>query len=173
VTTVSVGAVPRVDSQQDLRLLIDGIVDYGIFMLDEEGTVLTWNAGAARMLGYAPQEIIGQSFLAFSVPDDDERTAMKVALEEARRTGRFESEGWRVRKDGVRFWANEVLTTILDERGRTQGFGLVMRDLSERRIAEARYQLLVETIRDYAILTLDPNGIVQSWNAGAQAIKGY
>jgi PAS domain S-box-containing protein len=157
----------------DARLLVDGILDYGILMLDLDGVVLTWNAGAQRMNGYVPAEIIGQHFSVFYSETD--RRADKPALELAiaRDQGRFEEEGWRVRKDGSTFWANVVISPLYDGGGELRAFGKVTRDLSERRDAEAKYGLLVDSVRDYAIITLDRDGIVQTWNAGAERIKGY
>jgi PAS domain S-box-containing protein len=157
----------------DLRLLVDGIVDYGILMLDLKGVVLTWNAGAQRMNGYLPAEIIGQHFSVF-YPETDRR-ADKPALELAiaRDEGRFEEEAWRIRRDGSRFWASVVISPLYDGRGELRAFGKITRDLSERRDAEVKYGLLVDSVRDYAIITLDCRGIVQTWNAGAERIKGY
>lgn len=140
-------------------------------MLALDGTVLTWNLGAQRMNGYAPAEIIGQHFSIFyraeeraaGRPDEE----LRVALAE----GRYEEEGWRVRKDGTPFWANVVISALYDSDGHARGFGNVTRDLSERRDAEDRYRLLVEGVRDYAIITLDTDGVVQSWNTGAERIK--
>jgi PAS domain S-box-containing protein len=157
----------------DLRLLIDNLVDYGIVMLDLEGIVLTWNMGAERISGHRAADIIGKPFALLYLPQDIAAEKPRVELEVARADGRFEEEGWRARKDGSRFWANVVLTAIYDEKGIIRGFGQVTRDLTERRAAEARYRLLVESVRDYAILTLDLDGTVRSWNAGAEAIKGY
>ena len=164
---------PGTAQPEDFRLLVDGIVDYGILMLDLQGRILTWNPGAQRMTGYPPAEIIGQDFSVFYAETD--RGADKPALELAiaRDDGRFEEEGARVRKDGSTFWANVVIAPLYDGGGGLRAFGMVTRDLSERRDAEARYGLLVDSVRDYAIITLDCQGIVQTWNAGAERIKGY
>jgi PAS domain S-box-containing protein len=167
-------------SQEDFRGLVDGIVDYGIFMLSVEGAVLTWNEGARRMLGYSAQEIVGRSLATFYLPGDAVADGVTAALTIARETGRFEDEGWRVRKDGTAFWANVVLTALHDASGSLRGFGNVTRDLSERRMAEQllrdseeRVRLMVESVRDYAIIRLDPAGIISSWNVGAERIKGW
>jgi PAS domain S-box-containing protein len=159
--------------QDDFRLLVDGIIDYGIFMLDLDGTVLTWNTGAQHMKGYAASEIVGKHFSAFYPEEDIKAGKPAMQLTVAREQGRFEEEGWRVRKDGTRFWANVVITAVYDDRRKIRGFGKVTRDLTERRSAEVRYRQVVESVRDYAIITLDTGGIVRTWNAGAEAIKGY
>jgi PAS domain S-box-containing protein len=159
--------------QEDFRLLVDGILDYGIFMLDPAGKVLTWNTGAERTQGYTAKDIIGKQFSIFYPEKDLKAGKPAMHLATALATGRLEEEGWRLRKDGVRFWANVVITALHDKDNRIRGFGTVTRDLTERRAAEARYRLLVENVRDYAIITLDADGIVRTWNAGAEAIKGY
>ncbi|HEU4601286.1 MAG TPA: PAS domain S-box protein [Steroidobacteraceae bacterium] len=163
-----------------LRLLIDSTTDYAIFLLDPQGNVQSWNAGAQRMQGYEPHEIIGKHFSTFYPDEAKARNWPAQELEFAARDGRFEDEGWRVRKDGTLFWANVVITALRDQTGRLVGFGKVSRDLSERRRAEQqmreseeRFRLMVENTLDYAIFMLDPDGNVASWNAGAQRIKGY
>ncbi len=163
-----------------LRLLVDSTTDYAIFLLDPTGHVRSWNAGAQRMQGYQPQEIIGQHFSVFYTDEANQRRWPQQELEFASRDGRFEDEGWRVRKDGTLFWANVVITALRDESGKLVGFGKVSRDLSERRIAEQelreseeRMRLLIESTVDYAIFVLDPQGYVASWNPGAERIKGY
>ncbi|MBT2133453.1 PAS domain S-box protein [Croceibacterium sp. LX-88] len=161
-------------------LLVQSITDYAIYMLDPAGIVSSWNAGAERLKGYSASEIIGQHFSRFYTEEDLAKgipaTALKTALEE----GRFEAEGWRLRQDGSRFWANVVIDPIRDEEGQHVGFAKVTRDLSERKDAdealrqsEERFRLLVQSVTDYAIYMLDPAGRVSSWNAGAQRFKGY
>jgi PAS domain S-box-containing protein len=169
-----------VDDARRLQLLIDGIVDYAIFMLDLEGRVASWNSGAERLKGYAADEIIGKSFSVFYPPEDRARGVPQKALATARETGRFSAEGWRVRKDGSRFWALVVIDAIRDESGELVGFGKVTRDITERQAAhesllesERRYRRLVEAVVDYAIFQLDMAGHVATWNPGAQQIKGY
>ena len=175
----STAPVPEV-TDHDFRLMVDSIADYAIFLLDAGGHVRTWNAGAERIKGYLPEEIIGQHFTVFYPPEQVARRWPDYELEMARKEGRFEDEGWRVRKDGSRFWANIVITRLLDEEGVLRGFSKVTRDLTERRMheqmlrrSEERFRLLVEGVQDYAIFLLDPEGHVSTWNPGAQRTKGY
>lgn len=160
-------------SERVFRLLVEGVRDYAIFMLDPEGNVASWNPGAERIKGYRAEEIIGKHFSNFYPTVDREAGKPEYELKVARATGRFEDEGWRIRKDGSRFWASVVITRVKDEKGNLIGFGKITRDLTERRIAEQRYRLLIEGVQDYAIYSLDPNGFLTSWNTGAQRIKGY
>ena len=161
-------------------LLIQSVTDYAIYMLDPEGIVSSWNAGAERLKGYRLEEIVGQHFSRFYTPEDVERGLPAQVLGTALEQGRFEAEGWRVRKDGSRFWANVVVVPIRDATVRHIGFAKITRDLSERREAEEalrrseeRFRLLVQGVTDYAIYMLDPEGRVSSWNAGAERFKGY
>ncbi|QJU58217.1 PAS domain S-box protein [Sphingomonas sp. AP4-R1] len=162
------------------KLLVQSVTDYAIYMLDREGIVTSWNPGARRFKGYEADEIIGQHFSRFYTPEDLERNIPTLALETAERVGRFEAEGWRVRKDGTRFWANVVIDPIRQPDGTLVGFAKVTRDLSERRAAEEklraseeRFRLLVQSVSDYAIYMLDTDGLVSSWNAGAERFMGY
>ncbi|MES2340182.1 MAG: PAS domain S-box protein [Pseudomonadota bacterium] len=162
------------------RLLVDAITDYAIYMLDPTGRVTSWNPGARRFKGYEAAEIIGQSFTRFYSQADQEAGAPQRALATAAATGRYENEGWRVRKDGGRFWAHVVIDAIRDPAGQLIGFAKITRDLTERKIAqeslkrsEEQFRLLVQGVTDYAIYMLDCGGLVSSWNAGAQRIKGY
>jgi PAS domain S-box-containing protein len=168
------------ESERRFRTLVDGVIDYAIYMLDPSGIIINWNAGAERMKGYGAQEILGQHFSRFYTREDRAGGLPARALENAVRAGRFEAEGWRVRKDGSRFWASVVIDAIRDERGDLVGFAKVTRDTTERRAAqealresERRFRLLVEGVSDYALYMLDPNGIVSNWNTGAERIKGY
>lgn len=131
----------------DLPLLVDNVRDYAIFMLDPQGRVRTWNAGAQCIKGYAPHEIIGRHFSDFYSSEDRLARKPEKELEIATREGRVEDEGWRVRKDGSRFWANVVITALFDKTGKLRGFGKVTRDLTERRRAEETdRQLLTERV---------------------------
>ncbi len=167
-------------SEERFRLLVQGVRDYAIFMMDPEGRISSWNAGAEQIKGYKAAEIIGKHFSIFYPQEDLRRGKPAWELQVASRTGRFEDEGWRVRKDGSRFWANVVITALRDADGRLYGFGKVTRDITERRnveealrVSEERFRLLVQGVRDYAIFMLDLKGNVTSWNEGAERIKGY
>jgi PAS domain S-box-containing protein len=162
------------------RLLVDSIDEYAIFALDSDGYILSWNAGAHRLKGYTADEIIGKHFSIFYPAEKVKQGFPSFELREAARVGRFEDEGWRLRKDGSRFWANVVITALRDPSGHLVGFGKVTRDLTERRRAEEtlreseeRFRLLVQSVKDYAIFMLDPTGHISTWNAGAERIKGY
>ena len=166
------------DSHGDdrFRLLVESVKDYAIFMLDPTGHVTTWNPGAERIKGYLADEIIGKHFSIFYPPEDIAAGKTDRELQIARREGRFEEEGWRVRKDGRRIWANVTITALFSPAGTLLGFAKVTRDLTERREAEEetrRFRLLVESVKDYAIFMLDPTGHVTTWNPGAERIKGY
>lgn len=173
-------AVPDASTEQRLQLLIESVVDYGIFMLDPEGHVISWNTGAEKLKGYRRAEILGQHFSVFYPAESVASGWPQHELRVAREVGRFEDEGWRVRRDGTQFWANVVITALYGPGGELTGFAKITRDLTERRrheqalrASEQRFRLLVEGVRDYAIFMLDPHGMVRSWNTGAQAILGY
>ena len=125
------------DAEQ-LRLLIQSTLDYAIFTLDTEGRVANWNAGAQRLKGYAPEEIIGEHFRVFYTPEAQATRHPEAELERAAAEGRYEEEGWRLRKDGTRYWASVVITALRGEDGTLRGFGKVTRDLTERKQAERR-----------------------------------
>jgi PAS domain S-box-containing protein len=125
-------------SEQRFRLLVESVVDYAIFMLDADGYVSSWNAGAQRIKGYSADEIIGQHFSRFYTPEDRDSGVPQRVLETAARSGKFEGEGWRVRKDGSRFWANVLLDAIIGPDGEVIGFAKVTRDLTEKRNIEAQ-----------------------------------
>ncbi|MHB8736701.1 MAG: PAS domain-containing hybrid sensor histidine kinase/response regulator, partial [Terriglobales bacterium] len=131
-------------SEERFRLLIEGVQDYAIFMLDPLGRVATWNAGAQRLKGYTSEEIIGQHFSRFYPKEDLESSKPARELEIATATGKYEEEGWRVRKDGSRFWANVVITALRDESGVLRGFGKVTKDMTERQQAEERTRRLLQ-----------------------------
>jgi PAS domain S-box-containing protein len=167
-------------SEERFRLLVDSVRDYAIFMLDPQGIVLTWNAGAERFKGYRSDEIIGLHFSRFYPPEALARGLPGHELEVAKTAGAFEDEGWRIRKDGSQFWANVVITAIRNPQGELLGFAKVTRDLTQRRNqeealrqSEERFRLLVEGVADYAIFMLDVNGKIATWNVGAERLKGY
>jgi PAS domain S-box-containing protein len=162
------------------RHFIASVTDYAIYMLSPEGIVTTWNAGAQRFKGYSADEIIGRHFSLFYTFEDRAAGRPAKALELARNAGKFEDEGWRVRKDGTRFWASVVIDPIRDDAGELLGFMKITRDVTDKRKAqealhssEERFRLLVQGVTDYAIYMLSPEGIVTNWNEGARRIKGY
>jgi PAS domain S-box-containing protein len=162
------------------QLLVESVRDYAIFALDPNGVIMSWNAGAERIKGYRPHEAIGRHFSIFYTPEDLAVDKPGVAIVRATRDGRVEDEGWRVRKDGSRFWASVIITALRDTTGRLVGFANVTRDLTEGRSAEERLRsseerlrVLIGSVKDYGIFMLDPDGRVASWNEGARRIKGY
>jgi PAS domain S-box-containing protein len=168
------------DDPRIYETLVAGIRDYAIFILDPEGVIRTWNLGARLIKGYAAEEVIGRHFSIFYPRDALDRQWPERELRMAAADGRFEDEGWRVRKDGSRFWANVVITALRREDGRMIGYSKVTRDLTIRRgneeklrQSEERFRLLIEGVQDYALYMLDNEGLVSSWNSGAQRIYGY
>ena len=168
------------DSERRFRLLASGITDYAINMLDTNGIVTSWNRGAQRIKGYTADEVIGQHFSRFYTEEDRRSAKPFDALKTAVETGRYEEEGWRVRKDGAKFAAHVIIDAIHDENGKLTGYAQITRDVTERQVtaralreSEYRQRLLLESLTDYAIYTLDPTGVVISWNLGAERITGY
>ncbi len=162
------------------QIMAEQVQDYAVFLLDPNGCILSWNLGAQKIKGYAPAEIIGKHFSIFYPPEAVRSAWPERELEMARKEGRFEDEGFRVRKDGGLFWANVIITALRDEQGNLLAFSKITRDVSERRRqeeslrqSEERFRLLVEGVLDYAIYMLDTDGIVTSWNNGAERITGY
>ena len=170
----------NISSPDIFRLLVEQSRDYALFVLDPNGIIATWNAGAQLIKGYRADEIIGRHFSLFYEIEAVARGWPKYELEMAAAQGHFEDEGWRVRKDGTRFWASVVITAVLDAEGTLVGFSKITRDLTVRkqqeevlRQSEERFRLMIDGVLDYAIYTLDCEGIVTSWNSGAERIKGY
>ena len=162
------------------RLAIEQTSDYALFLLDPGGRIITWNLGAQRIKGYTREEILGRHFSIFYPHEAVEGGWPAHELRVAANEGHFEDEGWRIRKDGSRFWANVVITALRDNNGKLVAYSKITRDLTERkqqeealRHSEERFRLLVEGVVDYAIYMLDAQGIITSWNAGAQRLKGY
>lgn len=174
--------------------MISEVTDYVIIMLDREGHILDWNKGAERIKGYKGDEIVGKSFRLFYSRDDKQAGLPDRLLREAAERGSVAHEGWRLRKDGSRFWGSVVITALHEDSGEIFGFSKVTRDLTDRKVAEdklnnfaeelkfkneelkrseERYHRMIAEVQDYAILLLDEHGIVQNWNAGAEKIKGY
>lgn len=173
------GARELHNSERNFRLLVEGITDYSIFMLDPTGIVTSWNSGAERIKGYTAHEIIGSHFSAFYTPEDRAAGLPQQALRQALTEGHFLSEGWRVRRDGSRFLASVVIDPIF-ENGVLVGFAKITRDITERNAAlskveasEKLFQTLVHGVTDYALYMLSPTGVVENWNIGGQRIKGY
>lgn len=168
------------ENEESYRLMVEGVRDYAIFMLDTKGNIMTWNEGAKRIKGYMPHEIIGKHFSTFYTAEDlkSEKPARELVI--ALATGKYEEEGWRVRKNGSLFWANVMITALFNENNKHIGFSKVTRDLSERREneealrqSEERYRSLVEQVTDYGIFLMDDKGRIVSWNEGARRINGY
>ena len=172
---------PLINEEQRFRLLIDAVVDYAIYMTDPSGIITSWNSGAKRFKGYEESEILGQHFSRFYTDQDRAAGLPQRALDTALHEGRFEGEGWRVRKDGTLFWSHVVIDPIIDSQtGTLLGFAKITRDLTDRKMAEEtlkqseqQFRLLVQSVTDYAIYMLDPQGQITNWNLGAQRIKGY
>jgi PAS domain S-box-containing protein len=171
---------PPDEDAERLRLFIGSVTDYAIYMLSPDGTVASWNAGAQRFKGYTADEIVGQHFSRFYSAEDRAAGVPEGALRTAREQGKFEAEGWRMRKDGTRFWASVVIDPIRNEQGKLVGFAKITRDISDKRAAqealresEERFRLLVQGVTDYAIYMLSPAGLITNWNAGARRIKGF
>ena len=174
------GSIQDLPAADRLALLVDAVTDYAIYLVDRDGMIRTWNAGAERITGYRAAEAIGQNFSLFFTPEDQAAGLPHEILVRAARTGRAEQEGWRIRKDGGLFWASSVVQPVRDGRGQAVGFANITRDMTERRKAqealydsERRFRLLVQAIKDSAIYMLDPSGVIVNWNAGAERLKGY
>jgi PAS domain S-box-containing protein len=160
--------------------MVESVSDYSIIVLDPGGIVISWNGGARKLKGYDAEEAIGRHFSLFYPSELLEQDQPDRALATVRKAGHMEEEGWRLRKDGTRFWASVVITQMTGTNGEVRGFSMITRDLSERRrqdemlrMSEERFRLLVEGVKDYAIFMLDPGGHIVSWNLGAQKNKGY
>jgi len=177
------GVLPSIQSlveSNELRVLTDSVKDYAIFVLDHTGRVMTWNRGAQNIKGYSPAEIIGEHFSRFYTPEDRKAGRPAQLLAGAAREGRVEDEGFRVRKDGTRFWADVIISALRTEQGELRGFVKVTRDLTTRRMAEEqlreseeRLRLMIDSVKEYAIFMLTPEGRVSTWNLGAERLKGY
>jgi PAS domain S-box-containing protein len=174
------GSIEHMPAADRLQVLVDSVTDYAIYLLDRDGVIRTWNSGAERIKGYRAAEVIGQNFSLFFTPEDKAANVPGQILVRADRDGRAEREGWRIRKDGGRFWGASVVQPVRDARGRTVGFAEITRDMTEQRAAqqalydsERRFRLLVQAVKDCAIYMLDPSGNIVNWNYGAERLKGY
>jgi PAS domain S-box-containing protein len=166
-------------NEELFRRLVEGVHDYAIYMLDANGRIATWNSGAERVEGYNAREAIGRPMDIVLLPEDRARGKAQCAIEAASRDGRYEDEGWQLRKDGRRYWANVVVTALRDQDGKLIGFAKVSRDMTERkkyeealRQSESRTRSILETAID-AIMVMDREGMVQEWNPAAEAMFGY
>lgn len=167
------------ESKARYDLLIESVKDYAIFMLDPNGIVTSWNKGAQHILGYSPEEIIGKSFVAFYLAEGKGNHKAEHEMSMAKSMGKFEEEGWRVRKDNTPFWANATLTPIYNNNI-FLGFSQIIRDLTQKKVledelkaSEEQSRLLIEGVKDYAIFMLNPEGFIATWNMGAERLKGY
>ena len=163
-----------------LRSLISRVSEYAIFRLTPGGEVASWNPGARRIKGYEEAEILGRHFSIFYTDEERQKGIPDAVLQTAYEGGQFQTEGWRVRKDGTRFWASIVITALHATDGAFIGFGKIVRDMTDQRQAheaviesERRFRLLVQGVTDYSIFMLSPEGYVTNWNLGAARIKGY
>jgi len=165
-------------SEESYRLMVDSVIDYAIIMIDKEGKVASWNAGAERLKGYRPEDIIGQHFSRFYTPEAIAAGLPEKELRMASEAGRFEDEGWRLRQDGTRFWANVVMTALRDKTGVIRGFSKVTRDLTERnqtaealKKASAYTRSLIEASLD-PLVTISPEGKITDVNGATEKVTG-
>jgi len=168
------------EAQEHFRLLVSGVREHAIFLMDPKGYIQTWNAGAELIKGYKAHEIIGKHFSKFYPPEVAASGKLERELEIAAEEGHYREEGWRVRKDGSLFWASVTISAVRDEAGQLTGYLKITRDLTDKKRAEdalkeseEKFRLMVEAVKDYAVFMLDPKGCIASWNPGAERIKGY
>lgn len=173
-------AALETEHEEKFHALVQTVEEYAIFMMDSDGYIQTWNAGAEQIKGYSEEEIIGEHFSVFYPDEAVEADIPEKNLDKARSQGDYEDEGWRVRKSGEQFWANVTITAIRDGDGELRGFAKVTRDMTDRheyeeqlRREKERFQRMVKEVQDYAIFRLDPEGHIETWNEGAKRIKGY
>ena len=166
-------------SNEGFRLLVEGVSDYAILTLDLKGCVVSWNPGAERIHGYRASEIVGQHFSCFSTPEDSASHSPEMQLKRALEEGAYEEEGWRVRKDGSRFWANVDITALRDAQGRVRGFGKITRDVTERKRTEDAQREIdqrLRTITDHlteGLVISSTEGQMLHWNKAACAMFGF
>jgi PAS domain S-box-containing protein len=181
-------------SEERYHKMVAEVKDYAIILLDKDGRILDWNEGAKKLKGYSANEIVGKSFRLFYPKDEKDARLPQALLAEAEKNGSVVHEGWRLRKNGERFWGNIVITALHNDAGEVVGFSKVTRDLTDKKIAEdkvsnlieelsqsneelkkseQRYHKMIAEVQDYAIILLDVDGRIENWNTGAQVIKGY
>src|SRR4051812_17890747 len=177
------------DKEQQYQKMVNEVVDYAIILLSTDGIIQNWNKGAEKIKQYKKNEVVGKHFSIFYLPEDQSSDLPTQLLNQAALEGRAVHEGWRVRKDGSRFWGSIAITALHNDNDEIMGFSKVTRDLTERkstedqlkryseeleqknqalRISEERYHKMVEEVQDYAIIFLDENGTIKNWNKGAQ-----
>ena len=159
--------------QENYHLLVESIKDYAVYMLDPTGHIITWNIGAQGQKGYTEAEILGKHFSILFTAEDRESGKPEEELKTALSHGRYEEEGWRIRKDGRKFWTNVILTPVYSKKNEHIGFAKITRDLTEKRRSDELYQLLVSQVKEYALFMMDNSGNILTWNEGAERIKGY
>lgn len=164
------GVIRNINPYERYRLLVEQVKDYAIFILDETGHVISWNEGAKRIKGYTADEIIGRHFSIFYPQEDKDNGKPEMELRIVREVGTFEDLGWRIRKDGTRFWANVVITAIYNDAQQLIGFSKVTRDLTERRLAE---QALADSEERYRSLTIQLNKSVQELAAANEELEQF
>jgi PAS domain S-box-containing protein len=160
------------EGERSLRLQIDGLKDFAIFMLDPVGRVATWNAGAHRFQGFEAAEIIGRDFACFFSPEDVALGKPQEEIRSAARDGHFEDEGWRFRKDGSKFWANVILTAVRNSEHELIGFGQVIRDITDRKRSAEQFRLAIEAAPT-GMLMMDESGAIVLVNAQVEKLFGY
>lgn len=171
------------EGEEWFRLLVEGVTEYAIYMLDTQGRIVTWNVGAEQSKGYKAEEILGRNYSTFFLPEDAEAGVPARELAEAAREGRYGTEAWRLRKDGTKSWTLMTLTAVRDKSGELRGFAIVSLDMTERKAAEEElrsrnaqlehFRIIVENVTEYEIFTLDVEGRINSWSPGARIILGY
>ena len=156
--------------------MIESITEYEVIRLDEHGVIRTWHAGAQRLTGYTADEVLGQPVTIFYTQDDLDAGRFDMELRTAAQEGRYEAEGWRVRKDGSRFWAGVTITPIRDPSGRLTGYVKIVQDLTGRReqqLGAASVAQMLDAITDYEVIRLDRDGTIRTWSHGARRLKQY
>jgi len=162
--------IQSISTYERYRLLVEQVKDYAIFMLDENGHVISWNEGAKRIKGYTADEIIGKHFSTFYPQEDKDNGKPQMELRVVREVGKFEDEGWRVKKDGTQFWANVVITAVYNDQQQLIGFSKVTRDLTERKQAE---QALAESEERYRLLAAQLNKTVHDLAAANEELEQF
>jgi PAS domain S-box-containing protein len=167
------------ESEERFRLFVEGVHEYAIVLLDPQGDVVNWNAGAERVKGYKAKEIIGRSFSVFYPPEDVAAGKPAMILKQAAEQGRVEDNGWRIRADGTRFWASVLITSLKDDAGKLRGFSKLTRDITERKHTEeallqaGALQSAIFNSANFSSIATDANGIIQIFNVGAEHMLGY